>query len=94
MGPGVRSDLVALGYHALDEIWVWSCGVDGAFAVVIASDEESGCEAICFQGVQELGGVYVRSIVVGKSNDVVLHTIVDIVCVGDWSFQGSWCIES
>lgn len=65
MGPGVGCDLVALGNHPLYYGWVRRRGVNWAFANVVAGDEERSMETICFQGVEELIRVEIRTIVVG-----------------------------
>lgn len=44
--PSVGSDLMTFSYHTSDEIWVWCCGINGTFTVVVSGDEEGSCEAI------------------------------------------------
>jgi hypothetical protein len=90
----VGSHLVTFGDHALDQIWVGSCGVDFTFSIIIASDEERSVETVYFEYVEELSSVVVWSIIIRQRNDVVLDTIVDIVCVGDGTLQGTGHILS
>lgn len=81
---------MSFGDHALDEIRVGRGDVDFAFAVVVACYEEGCCEAVGLEDVEELGGVFVWAVVVGKRYDVVLNTIVDVVCVCDGALQWPW----
>ena len=52
MGPGVRSDLVTFGNHALDDRGVRSGGVNGTFSEVIASDEERCMETELLEDIE------------------------------------------
>lgn len=65
MGPCVRSDLMAFGYHASEERGVRVCGINGAFAVAVAGDEEGCCEIESAEGVKEGSGVWGGAVVVG-----------------------------
>lgn len=65
MGPRVRRHLMTLGDHAPDERGVRVCDIDGAFAVVVASDEEGCCEVEMTESIEETGGVRGRAVVVG-----------------------------
>ena len=83
--PGVRSDLVAFGDHAIDEGWVWSSGVNCTFAEIIARHEERGLEAVQLQEIQELSRVQIRSVIVCQRYHVCFGAIVYIVSVGNTS---------
>jgi hypothetical protein len=57
--PSMAGDLMAIGYHALDDVGPRGGCIDGAFAEVVACDEEGGFEAVSGKLVEDLVGVEV-----------------------------------
>lgn len=57
--PGVAGHLMAIGYHALDDIGPRSGRIDGAFPKVVACNKEGGLEAVRSELVEDLVGVEV-----------------------------------
>jgi len=66
MGPCVRSDLVAVVVHLLDD--TRPVLVDGALADVVTSDEERGVGSSCLEQFHNAFSVNVWTIVVGDGN--------------------------
>ena len=64
--------------HTLDQVWIWSRGINSSFSIVVARDEEGGRETIGFESVEELTCELCWSIVIGECYDVVLDAVVDV----------------
>lgn len=82
MTPGVATDLVTVGDHALNDwcvprFWV----ADLAFTCVVSHDEEGCWDVVPFQGIQQLGGVNVRPIVKCECDFAPYGAVTDIDAV-------------
>lgn len=93
VGPGMRGDLVTFGDHALDKGRVWGCGVDGAFAKIVARHEECGVEAELLQGVQQPGRVKVWSVIICQGYHICRGAVSDIIVIRNTSEEWSWIIQ-
>lgn len=94
VGPCMRSNLVALGNHSLDNGWIWLSLVNWSLVQVVAGHEKGSLETVCLQDIQELICIQVWTIVVGQSYDICFSTIIDIVVVCNFAKQGSRVIQS
>ena len=81
MRPSMGGDLVAGGDHALDQRWVGGGRVDWSFAKVVASDEERGFEVELIKEIKEFASIFVRTVVICESNDIVLNAVVDVISI-------------
>lgn len=52
MGPGMRSNLMSFVDHTLDDRRVWSCCINGTFALIVTRYEECSMEAEALQRIQ------------------------------------------
>jgi hypothetical protein len=77
MIPCVTSNLVATSILSLDCIDPLLGAIDGAFAIIVSCDEEGDLDvAVTVQDVQNVGGVFVRTIIEGESNSSRYSTVV------------------
>lgn len=80
MGPGVRSNLMALGVHTLDNIHKLCGGIDLALVDVVASDEESSLGVVGSHQIQDVGGEdLLRTVIVGNGYGSWRNAVVDTV---------------
>ena len=75
MRPGVGSDLVTLGFHALDDSGPLL--IDSTLANVVTGDEEGSLESGSIELVKNLVSVDVWAIIVGDSNGAFLLARID-----------------
>lgn len=68
MAPGVGCDLMAFGYHAFDDCYIFVGGVDGTFSEVVTGDHEGGFGAIGCKFVEKIISVEIWSVVKCKGN--------------------------
>lgn len=77
VSPGVGSDVVALGIHALDDTGKLRGGVDFTLVDVVASDEECSLSVVCLEDIEDVSGVVLLwAIVVGQSDCARLDAVV------------------
>lgn len=68
MRPSVRSDVVSIGNHSLDNSRIRGGDVNSTFPVIVTSDEESGLDAVRCKQIKQVVSVDIRAIVKSQSN--------------------------
>ena len=86
----MRGDLVTISYHSLNYSWVRSCGIDWAFAEIVASDEKRRMKTKLLKYIEKLVGIFVWPVIVCQSNYVILDTIVYVIIVSDSPKKRAW----
>jgi hypothetical protein len=78
MRPGVRSDLVALGVHTLDDIDELGRDINLTLVDVVSSDEESSLRVIAGEDIQDVVGEdLLWAIIVGQRNGTGCDAVVN-----------------
>lgn len=85
---------MSFGNHTLNQRWIGSGSIDLSFSIVVAGDKECRLIAIRLQNVEEIGCIIIWTIIVSKSYNVVLHAVIDVIRVGDRSYQWSCNVKS
>jgi hypothetical protein len=76
--PGVGSDLVAFGVHALDHVNVLLGQVDLALVDVVASDEEGRLGIVGLHEVQDVGSEdFLWAVIVGQGNGARRFAVIN-----------------
>lgn len=83
---------MSFGNHTFDQIGERSCCINGSLAIIVASDKESGCEAVFLESIEKGASELCWSIIVSECNYIILNAIVDVFGVCDRSFLWAWCI--
>ena len=93
MRPGVGSDLVTLGFHALDDSGPLL--IDSTLADVVTGDEEGSLESGSIELVKNLVSVDVWAIIVGDSNGAFLLARIDTgTTIRNTSLHGTSVVAS
>jgi hypothetical protein len=80
VGPGMRSELVTLLVHALEDIGELGGNVDLALVDVVTSDEECGLCIVLLHQIQDMGGENLLwAVVVGQGHRAGSDTVVDTI---------------
>lgn len=88
----MTGDLMSFVVHSFDNVGVGSAGVvDSVLRIVVPRYEEGGGSAVCFQDIQEVGGVDIRAIIVCQSHGPGHGTVENASSsVWDLSQLGAW----
>lgn len=62
--PCVTGDLVALGNHPLNQIWIWCRGIYFSLSIIVTGHEKRSSKVVRLEGIQKLSGVEVWPIIV------------------------------